>query len=790
MKRAKIGLLALLVLALVLTVGLRGAVNPQTIRVVDAKNASASYGESDTASTTGYQENFTGWYIGYETQNVNTQIISTSQALTIKGEFHLTNESSSVAVFKQVNIDLTSFPILDAHLNASSGVGYGLRFYSKYPNGTNLNVWWEGSLLDHRSGAGAETIRANIEYQAMLAKGHSVRSLEYLEVYAEAAPNTAEGFAISIYQYEFRSDALTSLRSQGEFRAVYLDTGILAQSGKSWTLDKIHLGVTVKATAGTVLEMFLVQGSMVYSSLSPSAYVYSPLNVYNEFTFYPGELLRLFPELLPSSQSSIVLLAKTGSIQSMSIDSLSLIFLPSQESSSTISPETFAGYYAYLVSFLFFVPIALAVLVFWRFFPQETVGRWPIVVVAFVGFLCRLAIVPVAAHRFDMNVFLTSTRSWFQYGSPSGAIGPTLPLTFLLYWMPYSFYALLQVFGFHDVFLPTHQEGLVEGAFIRMFPFAADALVFLVLLQVRKGGKGFVWATFYLLNPLAIYISAVWGQYDAASVALIALGTLWLVRGRTGRAGIMFVLSGMLQLLGFIPYSLTLLRTAVERKYYSLLALSGTILLIVIYWPETLLLYLLVLAAIGATKSLTLSGPGLFTLIGNFPSLSIIASYHPLLISLGGIGVIALFFAAKRKITPASTLLFTGLVSVALLLFSSILASWIWILPIVLFYAALKDKEGLGVFSIVFGTSAAFLMMSFTVGSRYVLTGDPNFYIVPAVESLNHGAQIFAVSVTTLTMILLLLMWRGKGHANRTLALTSGFTVALNLALLVGLGGL
>ncbi|TMI06137.1 hypothetical protein E6H34_11420 [Candidatus Bathyarchaeota archaeon] len=608
MKRAKIAILALFVLALVLTVGLRGVVNPQTIRVVDAKSASISYGESDTGSTVGYQENFTGWYIGYESQNVTSHIISSSEALTIKGGFRPTNGFSSVAVFKRVDIALGSFPILAVRLNASSGVGYGLRFYSKYTNGTTYNVWWEGSPLDHRPSKGVETIRANVMYQALLATGHSVDLLAYLEVYIEAAPNTAVNFALSIGSYEFLSDALTPLTSNGEFRAVYVDMGTPGQAGESWRLDKLHLGVTVTASPGTILEMFFVQESRVYSSLSPSTYVYNSLNQYNEFTFYPSEILSTFSETLLSSGSSVVLIAKTGVIQSLSINSLNLIFLPNLESSNAISAQTFAAYYAYLLTFLFSIPVAAALLTFWRFFRREPIGKAPIAAVAAVGLLCRIAIMPIVAHRFDMDVLLSSARSWFQYGSPSGSIGPTLPFTFFLYWVPYSFYALLQIVGFHDVFLPTHQEGIVEGAFIRMFPLAADVLVFFVLLNVRKGGKGLVWASFYLLNPLAIYISTVWGQYDAASVALIALGVFWLMRGKTGRAGIAFVFSGMLQLLGFIPYTLTLLRTAVEKKYYSVLGLAAVLLLVVVYWPEMLLLYLLVLAASGLTETLVLSG--------------------------------------------------------------------------------------------------------------------------------------------------------------------------------------
>jgi hypothetical protein len=790
MKRAKIALLALLVIALALTVGLRGLVNPQTIRVVDAKNASTSYGESDAASTIGYQENFTGWYIGYESQNVRSHINSTGGTLIIKGNFQPTNESSSVAVFKQVNLDLASFPILAVRLNASSGVNYGLRFFSKYTNGSTYNVWWDGSPLDHRPGAGAETIRANLEYQAMLATGRIVNALNYLELYVETAPNTVRSFVLSIDRYEFLSDSLTPLPSAGEFRATYVNFGTPSQLDESWQLDKVHFGVTITATAGAVLEMFFIQGPKVYSSLSPSTYAYSLLNQYYEFTFYPSELQKTFPELLPPSGSSIVLLAKTGLIKSLSIHSLDLIFLPRVGSASTVSPATFATYYSYLITFLFSVPVVVALLIFSRFFRRESIGKAPMVAVGVVGFLCRIVIIPIAAHRFDMDVILASARSWFQYGSPSGSIGPTLPLTFFFYWVPYSFYGLLQIVGFHDMFLPTHQEGIVEGVFIRMFPLASDALVFLTLIRLRAGGKGLVWGTFYFLNPLAIYISAVWGQYDGASVALIGLGVFLLARGKTGRAGVVFVLSGMLQFLGFIPYAFTLLRTAIERKYYSLIGLLGALILVLVYWPEALLLYLLVLAASGLTKTLTLSGPGVYTLMGSLPSLSFVATLHPLLLSLGAIAITAMLCTVKGKMTPATTILFTALASVVLVMFSSILAGWIWLLSLTLFYAALKGKDGLGVFTLVFGTSTAFLMMSFTVGSRYLLTGDSSYAIVPLIESLDHGVQIFATSVTLLTLIMLLLMWRGKGHANKTFVLTSGFTVGLNLILMLSLGGL
>src|SRR5436853_5243942 len=128
----------------------------------------------------------------------------------------------------------------------------------------------------------------------------------------------------------------------------------------------------------------------------------------------------------------------------------------------------------------------------------------------------------------------------------------------------------------------------------------------------------------------------------------------------------------MLQLLGFIPYTLTLLRTAVEKKYYSVLGLAAVLLLVVVYWPEMLLLYLLVLAASGLTKTLVLSGPGLYTLVGNFPTLSFLSVFHPLLLSLGAVGTVGTLYSARGKMPPASTIAFTALACLSLLSFATL----------------------------------------------------------------------------------------------------------------------
>src|SRR5439155_11575457 len=181
------------------------------------------------------------------------------------------------------------------------------------------------------------------------------------------------------------------------------------------------------------------------------------------------------------------------------------------------------------------------------------------------------------AHVFDMNVYLSSDRGSFQFRTPVGSLGPTLPLTFFLYWIGYSPYALLQLLGFGDVHFLGHAAGLLEAVFVKLFPMLMDVVTFLLLFRLRTTGAAFVWATFYFLNPLTIFISSVWGQYVAATMAFIVFGVYCMSRQRNAIAAPAFIVSGMIELLGFLPYTLLLLGLARAKVYKTLLlaALAG-----------------------------------------------------------------------------------------------------------------------------------------------------------------------------------------------------------------------
>src|SRR5205823_13397424 len=100
--------------------------------------------------------------------------------------------------------------------------------------------------------------------------------------------------------------------------------------------------------------------------------------------------------------------------------------------------QTLGLYYVYFIFFLFLLPLGIAILVFREFLPRKFVPRVNIIAVLIFGVLCRVALAATTVHVFDMNVWLTSTRGWFQFRTPVGSTGPTLPLTFFLYWIFYS----------------------------------------------------------------------------------------------------------------------------------------------------------------------------------------------------------------------------------------------------------------------------------------------------------------------------------------------------------------
>jgi len=787
-RRRKLELLIVFVILLgsILTLAMGGFVQqPETIQMVSGlDHVSSVYGELSSRATIGYHENFAGWSIGHKAASAEARIRATPTSLAIEGSFQNASQPASVGVFKSVIVNITSIPILEARLNVTRGIGYGLRFFSEFPNGTKFNVWWEGSSLDHRPGKGYELIRVNMQLQAFRATGRILDTLTQFELYVEARANTSLDFRLELLGFKFLSEEIGQMGSPEGYRAVYIDLRTKPDAPPSWYLNKVQVGASILASPGTTFALHLFDGYKLYTTVdSPNSFSYNSLTPAYNFAFYPKESRSIFPELLPKSQVSVVLTADSGSFKEVTLNYLDFIFLPRPEQAADLSPQAQGLYYTYFVFFLFLLPLGLAILVYREFFGHQKASRRVLGIVLMVGLFCRLALAPLTAHEFDMNIFLTSARAWFEYGTPRGSLGPTLPLTFFLYWIPYSFYALIQSLGFHDVFLPSHAAGIVEAIFIKLFPIIADSFLFMMLLRFKSGGKPFVWASFFFLNPLTIFDSSVRGHYDSATLALVILGVYWLKDQRIMRAGSAFVASGMLELLGLVPYVFLILKLCWTRQYKLALGVVSMASLLLVYPPQRDLLYRLTLSISGIISNPQFSPLGHYALLGTFDSLAFISNFHPLLI-VGGLILFGISLDGfKQRLHPDSILLYTGLSYVAFVLLLGRPNSWFWVLPVGILYSILKGKDSLGAYMLVFGAALSFLTVALTTGSAYYLLGKDHDLLQPWIEGVQNQVEIFVIMGTILTALFLAHMMSSRND-RRPMLLSSSLLV-LGLFLLV-----
>jgi hypothetical protein len=593
-----------------------------------------------------------------------------------------------------------------------------------------------------------------MQREALLATDHVVNTLTSMEIYVEDPPNFPQSFRLVLSRFSLENDLLAQVPT-GQFRAIYFDLKNIPQGNQSWALNKVNLGMTIQATQQTVFSIYVFEGSGIYSSATATGLAYNSATSFSEYTFYPNAQQQIFPELLSKSDTSIVLVVTAGILQSATLTYAQFIFLPTTVAPA-VSQQSLGLYYAYFIFFLFLLPLGLAILVFREFFSRSLASSGGIVVVLVTGLLCRVALAATTAHVVDMNVYLTSTRGWFQSGIPNGTLGPTLPLTFSLYWLGYSPYAVLQTLGFQDANFLGHQAGILESVFVKLFPILTDTMIFLLLPRFKNDAKSFVWATFYFLNPLAIFVSSVWGQYDAATIGLTLLGMYWLTRRKTVKVGFFLVFSGLIELFGFIPYLFLLLKTGLEKRLAATVGLLATLMLVLVYPGEVSLIFRLILAFLGVTKTITYSSPGTYSIFGSSSLLGLVSVIHPLWLSGTGIVAGAIIQTIKHKFGTNSIILFSTLSAVSFLLFSRVLAFWVWLIPLGIAYAILTNRDSLAAFTLVLGTGIAFVMMSYAFGSAYLLLGIVGYPILPSIEAVRNGSQIFAIMVAILAGLFLL----------------------------------
>ncbi len=219
------------------------------------------------------------------------------------------------------------------------------------------------------------------------------------------------------------------------------------------------------------------------------------------------------------------------------------------------------------------------------------------------------------------------------------------------------------------------------------------------------------------------------------------------------KASLAFAISALIEMVGLIPLAFLLLKSLFTRplKITSILILLSPLVLLVVYPPEFHLIYLIFAAAAGVSSVLLLSSPHTpYTILSNFPS---IAALHPLVILLGALAVV---FVIRRKYDFQSLVSYTLIAFIVFLIFSAQQPQWwVFILPLGLVYALVSEKYPVGIYMLAFGTMTAFLILTFTQGSGYMIFGSAQYNLLPAIENAKHGIDLYTVTTTigALTLI-------------------------------------
>jgi hypothetical protein len=758
---------SVLLIGVILTFGLAGTVPAQNLQVINGQQyLSKMYAESTNATIGYHNTQSTVWNLSGGSSPASAQVTSPA-IVNFSGFFQPSTTSSSAQITRQLTVNVKEYPIVYMQIQMTKGVGYGIRFFSS-SNGNLVPLWNNSDILDHRIGTGVpENIQVNMEDLALQNIGRTVQYISQVQIYVERHPtNATTGFSLILDNMEFLNYGITSYQNGTSYHSVYITFNRLPTAGNSsWTLNKIDLGLHISAAPGTTYEIFQLNGTSTYPG---TFYRYSPTIASYDYSLYPKGSPIVFPDSLPPTRGySIVIVAFAGSLNNVTVQSVNFVFTPSQNASTAITPSTVASqgsfWYGYLIFFLFVAPLLTAFYLYNRFRKDEDDFKfWQVSAAVVVGVVCRLALAPVASQPFDISVYATSARGWFDFGSAGTSLGPTLPFTFFLYWVPYSFYALLLKLGLQDFFILGHQTGFFETIFLKTFPITADLFVTYLIIKFFPGKVGKLFAFFYLLNPLSIYVSSVWGQYEASTISFIVLGFVFLSRkGEDEEGGIFqdliaalaFAVSTMIELVGLIPLAFLLLKSLFARplKIWTILALLSPLLVLVVYPPEAHLIYLIAAGAVGASSVLLLGQPHTpYALLSNFPG---VAAVHPLIFILLGLAVL---FVWRKNFDLQSVLTYTMVAFVCFMLFSATQPQWwLFILPLGFMYALVSEKYSVGIYMLAFGTMVAFLTLSFTQGSGYMLFGSAKYNVLPSLEDLRNGIDLFTITTTIGALLLI-----------------------------------
>jgi hypothetical protein len=317
-----------------------------------------TYAESSRAIT--FEENnWTQWSASPSQGSVSMNY--SKNGLLLTGNFPASTEPSAFSISRSLAVNLTAYPIMYMLIKVSSGVSYGIRFYSR-TSGLVVPLWSETDEFNHRLGTGEfENVQVNMPQVIELNTGKIFDAVSGVTVYVERSPSIqTTDLSLQIGKFEFLDYPLTSAQLAGSYHAIYVGLSQI-QEKPSLTLRSVRIQARLNASMGTVFVPYFIKGLEVYSGTVYSITM-APIDVSITIDI-PVRNAKLFSDRLPIETAAFVIVAASGTLTQMLVENISLNYFSRAAQTSSL-PSQGAAIYVDDGFFMLLLPASVILLLY------------------------------------------------------------------------------------------------------------------------------------------------------------------------------------------------------------------------------------------------------------------------------------------------------------------------------------------------------------------------------------------------------------------------------------------
>jgi hypothetical protein len=498
-----------------------------------------------------------------------------------------TRKGSVIRATVKFDVDLKLFPIFYVRYSTPAGVNYTLSLSLTTGMGNEEHlILKEATLDEYERGSGWNYIFFDL-VDMEREKGYSISRINAFVIEYEAMEETESPVLMSRIGFLRSGLKLVEGGTSDEFDSAVISLPVDSLEGIRWltvnywleAVDGITYSIVVKTGDGYLKcphfvsheETYLDVTRLDYSKQSPSM---------SELDLFSGEY------------NSIILLKNDlygRGFSDITVEAVELMFLK-QSGRKVEMSNAFTFYFIVLLHGLtFFLPLALLFIYYLDIKGLIHLGLSGSMGFPFLiyGVLVRLLFAPFTGHSYDMDVWAQFCRIYYESGNFRYVIGPQSIILLILV-LFYSPYALIRRIGFTDAFFLGKVTGIIESLFIKAPLILADVAIYFTLVRILRGKtsepRRWFYSMVYFLSPLAIFLSGVWGMFDAVALAFFLMGLMFFIEEKPVGSSFSYALSGLTKVYGFMGLLPVLTRLLRWRKWREktiiILSFSGSLALV------------------------------------------------------------------------------------------------------------------------------------------------------------------------------------------------------------------